>query len=466
MADLYRVRLTALLGVLLLAVAMFFPVPAKAAIITQYCTTVVGACGASLGWYISKAEACGAHFNDAKARTSPLTGSRLDAALPSCKYCVSGSGGDNFCLNPANAFFAPYGSRVVGTADASACDAMAGKSAGETVWKGKLQDAPIYFCDGADGAPASGLPAKPHCAFVIQSGGSFSVTFNGVSESLGVGKYTGEACAMTVDGDGIGATPSTAKSSTGTGVPGETSAVSGSGCKGFLGTVNGVVVCIPADNTSGSVTSSTTAGTTTSSTGSTTSVVTKNTTTCDAATCTTTTVTTTTPTGGTPTTSGSTTAQSKSEFCKANPLNPSCADASSGEGTSTVSTFGGSCVTETFACEGDAAMCATAKATNLLNCSLHTDKLAPEVVTYNDSKAAGTATGIQSTTVAISESSFDTTNSLNVSASCITDRTVVVSGKSITLPFSSICPYLGWLGNLLLAVSFLSAIVIVGKPSS
>jgi len=78
--------------------------------------------------------------------------------------------------------------------------------------------------------------------------------------------------------------------------------------------------------------------------------------------------------------------------------------------------------------------------------------------------AASTGTGLTSETFGISSGSFDQTNLLAAGAG-MSDRTVTISGlgwsKVVTLPFSTINPYLAYIGNLLVSVAMLLAMRIV-----
>jgi hypothetical protein len=106
-------------------------------------------------------------------------------------------------------------------------------------------------------------------------------------------------------------------------------------------------------------------------------------------------------------------------------------------------------------------LCAAAKGVWEQKCAL-VDATSTERTLYEQIKA-GTASGgtLGTSTVAISSSSFSTVNALGVAGACIADRNLVVWGHSVTLSFSSVCPYLAYLGILLQAVSFLVAMAIV-----
>lgn len=275
--------------------------------------------------------------------------------------------------------------------------------------------------------------------------------------------YTGMPCTVG------GATPSPGTvtgSGTGTGtvtVPLLTEDKAGK-CPG---TVNGVEVWVTCDK-------SMTPGTYTTTTfevtpdGTKTYTVTGGTvTTCTNGVCTTVSTTTTTVTvtpsaGGigssTTTVSGGTSTGSLSGFCD-QPGNSSLAICE-GEGA-----FGGACNTG-FSCTGDAVLCATAKATNEQKCLL--SKESDEGTLYNSVKTNTTTTGIGTETIAINASSFDQSNALGVS-SCIPDKTITIAmsnfSKTLTLPFSVLCPYLEQLGNVLVAVAMLGAMFIVFRRS-
>jgi hypothetical protein len=237
----------------------------------------------------------------------------------------------------------------------------------------------------------------------------------------------------------------------------------------FKGSVNGVDVCIAPVPDNG-VTTRSTSGTGTVTTslpnGNTdTTGITKETT-CTGSTCTTTTHSTTTTTTGTGTFSQTTSSvgtTDKGTFCQQNPRDANCTGGGGGGGTGdgVDSTFGGSC-TQEFTCSGDAVMCAIAKADNQQKCAL-IDKVSTESQLYDSVKATGSTSGLTTSTTALSSSSFDSSNALGVSASCITDRSVTVWGTSVSLPFSQVCGTLGQLGSLLLAISYLSAFAIVAR---
>lgn len=266
------------------------------------------------------------------------------------------------------------------------------------------------------------------------------------------GTYGGDKCLAATTPGGSATVPSGTETTKTT----ADKSVCPAGQEGFI---NGVKTCVPFDTNTPTQTEKTDVKTDTGSDGTITQTktVTKND--CAAGNCTVTTVVTVTvtpPGGGTPTTTtsaGTPTTGSKDGFCASNPKAKEC---SGGVGSS----FGGSCV-QGFVCDGDAALCAVAKATNATNCLL--DKDSAESALYKATVAAGTGTGIASSTVGISSSSFDSSNALGVGGACITDLTVTVMSKTIVLPLASICTHLATLGTLLLGLSWLIAISIVGR---
>jgi hypothetical protein len=108
-------------------------------------------------------------------------------------------------------------------------------------------------------------------------------------------------------------------------------------------------------------------------------------------------------------------------------------------------------------------MCAAAKGVWDQKCALVDGPANSVERDLYTASAGSTATGIVTSSVALSSSSFDQSNALGVSASCTLDKTLTVWGTSVTLPFSQICGSLGMLGNVLLAIGFLLAIRIVGR---
>jgi hypothetical protein len=274
----------------------------------------------------------------------------------------------------------------------------------------------------------------------------------GISETEGNIAYTGGTCVYN---------PSA----------GDTTSSYPDECKGgAYGQVNGINTCIPYDpnknvvestkatnqTVTGTVTPSTPGGTGTTSTGTTTTTTTEGTK-CDGGQCTTTQNGTKANADGTTTTFTTTTTMTMSDYCKDHPTEELCKAADKGS-------FTGSC-SSGFSCSGDAVQCAQARAAYDLKCTLvdgPNGSSSVEKALY-EASAGATGTGIVTSAVALSSSSFDQSNALGVGASCALDKTITVRGTVVTLPFSQVCSSLAMMGNVLLAVGFLLAIRIVGR---
>lgn len=250
---------------------------------------------------------------------------------------------------------------------------------------------------------------------------------------------------------------------------------------GFPGTVNGIETCVPYSGQNGvGVSGGTT--TTTNPDGSVTTTTTQAQTSCTGASCTTTTTTTTTTGGGTPSTTTTSTTTTRNEFCRNNPIDPVCTgSATGGVGTGDgngegngfckenpgspickQSSFSGSCAAS-FVCDGDAIQCAIAKEQHIRACKMFDDP-SPESQLYEANKGKeGNQTGDNPNNETVSLTGrIDTSDALGGGA-CIPDLNVTVWGQSFTLPFSTICPSLAMLGNLLVAVSMLLSARIVTR---
>ena len=144
------------------------------------------------------------------------------------------------------------------------------------------------------------------------------------------------------------------------------------------------------------------------------------------------------------------------DFCKRNPQAAMCKNQFD-------STFVGACGAPPV-CTGDAVMCAIAAATHKQECNWNPGASAESAV-YDLAKSK---TGDQTTslpgnsTVAIGPTSFSQTELLGA-ASGMQDRNITVMGRAIVLPFSIINPWLGHLGMVLQAVTFLLCLRIVTR---
>lgn len=394
--------------------------------VTQYSGTISfngGACG-DIRYTSTKGDCCGGSFPASNFSETSYTcpiGSTQSGAAPnvSCS-CDTGFAeiGGNSCKN-------------LTTANVDNCNTVV---AGLNFVGGPL----VHF----------GGPGLTACF------GGFVVGGNGSASGGGQTELYGPFTCKTTDASNCTPVPKPS-TTTVTCKPGE-----------FPGTVNGIQVCSPSSITNSmeapKVTTSTPSSTGTGAVTPTTSpdappgtVSQTTSTTCSGTSCSTTT--TFTGTNGTPL-GAKTVDTPKPNFCVENPEFSGCKKPVPND-------FSGNC--GSFTSTGDAALGAIAKAVNETKCKFF-DTASDESNAYAAARianAAGSGSGLASSTVAISASSFDTTNALGVAASCITDLSITVMSKTVSLPLSMICPYLVILGNVMLALSFLSAAVIVGKPT-
>lgn len=318
-------------------------------------------------------------------------------------------------------------------------------SAGRWAWQGATSG--IYICD--TGIP-SGDSANPYCLVVTQRDISYQV--DGQWQTSGPGKYTGGKCNGAANGNGQFTAPINSAP-----VPDSDSATRPTPeCDGYFGQVNGVPTCVPKSGVDGIASTPTTSTSTTSSPSGTSSQSITKTTICEAGACNTTTVTTTIQ-NGTSSTVTNVTSKPIGEFCAENPKDKACGG-SGGPGLGeSEGSFGGTCQAD-FSCTGDAVSCAVALATNKLRCAFEATTAARGP--YTSAVASGTPT-LPNQEVEVSNSLFDTSDALGAAAVGVQDKTVTVMGTSVTLPFSTINPYLEMLGNLIVGISFLLAIRIL-----
>lgn len=233
---------------------------------------------------------------------------------------------------------------------------------------------------------------------------------------------------------------------------------------GFGGEVNGVEVCVKDEGTN--VVKSEKKTETKNPDGSTDKVTEK--TTCQGKTCTTEKTTTNTPSGGGSSTvvNNSTVVQSKEDYCKSSANSSQCNSSANGEKDGKGGSFGGSCETG-FACEGDALQCAIARDQHKRNCQMFDDKI-PESRLYDSEVAKGSGRDVTKDLPGNTE--MDVSGKLSSEdvlggGRCIGDLNVQVWRTSVSLPFSNICPSLGYLGWVLIAVCSLAAFRIVSGTS-
>lgn len=120
--------------------------------------------------------------------------------------------------------------------------------------------------------------------------------------------------------------------------------------------------------------------------------------------------------------------------------------------------FGGNCESG-FSCEGDAIQCAIAKQQHIRACQLF-DNESAESKLYNEEKAKDKNRDVTKDlpgNETIDIGSKLRSDNLLGGATCISDLSVTVVGFSVTLPMSKVCPVLGYLGWILVAVASLAA---------
>ncbi|RST50549.1 hypothetical protein [Variovorax sp. DXTD-1] len=250
------------------------------------------------------------------------------------------------------------------------------------------------------------------------------------------------------------------------------------------GTVNGTRICAPVGPDTGTSTPAPGSGTTTTnnSDGSSTTSTTTGRTECKNGQCTTTTNNTTTTinapgngtcpagqTSGTTTVNGesrttctgtatSASTGSQSGFCEKNPKDKQCG----GDGADT--SFGGSCASGFKAVSDDAVLNAMAEEQHKRNCEvMRTDTEPSTWVTAEGQKTDNAMKdNPNNSTVSIGPGNFDTSDALG-GGGCNLNKTVVVRGYSVALPFNVLCDPLAVLGQILVAVSLLLAARIVTR---
>lgn len=386
---------------------------------------------------------------------------------------VAGGGGCDFRITDSGTYsglvtapFLSVPSCTGGGGSSGVNNCKSGASAGRwqvPVASGQSYGAARYLCDGES---PSGNSDGSVCVVKVEP------TLGAGGFAYGDGVFTGAASKMS-ECTGTGGTGGTADDPlSGNRTPPVEGEPAPTPCKAgeAPGSVNGITKCYPAGSTGQPVTTTDDKRTTTTPpaggasaptapndagnigapqcVGTQCTTSTKSETTCIGDKCTTTATTTTTTTdanGNTTTKTGSTTTTgSKGGFCAENPNSEQCKTGS----------FGGSC-SAAFSCDGDAVMCAIALDQHKRNCTLFETPSA-ESSLYDAEK---NKEGSQATDEAksIGSGSFDTTDAIGGGSGCITDKAVTVMGKTFMVPFSSVCPSLALIGNVMLVVSFLLA---------
>lgn len=212
------------------------------------------------------------------------------------------------------------------------------------------------------------------------------------------------------------------------------------------GTIAGVASCVK--NTSDTKTEGKTE---TAADGSQSKTTIKTETKCEGNTCVTTTTTAKENADGSSTTTGtSTKSESRDAYCAQNPRSTQCGDSESA--------WGGSC-SAGFTCSGDPVQCAQARAAWGQKCAFDVDPQ-HSVVSEGRSAVAGTGSPVGdrqtfSVAAAIQGRAYGPTSG------CLSDESIYLLGREITIPWSKLCPYLnmlGWGGN---AVTFVYAMLLV-----
>lgn len=185
-------------------------------------------------------------------------------------------------------------------------------------------------------------------------------------------------------------------------------------------------------------------------------------TTCKGNVCTTEKTTTTTTNNNTSSSSSTTKTESREDYCKANANAAQC----KGEDDKDKGKFGGSC-SAGFTCEGDVLQCAIAKDQHRRNCQMFDDKTT-ESQLYDSENAKGSNRDVTKDLPGNTE--VDVSGKLSSEdvlggGRCIADLSVQVWRSSVVLPFSKVCPSLGYLGWVLVSVCSLAAFRIVSGPS-
>lgn len=133
---------------------------------------------------------------------------------------------------------------------------------------------------------------------------------------------------------------------------------------------------------------------------------------------------------------------------------------SGGNGKGGEGAFGGSCANG-FTCSGDALLCALSYEQHWRNCRLYdfpTDE--SKLYTREKGKEGNRTTDLPGNESVDVTGRIDSSDAIG-GGSCIADVNVTIMGKTATLPFSMLCPYLAMLGNILVAVAMLLAARII-----
>ena len=147
----------------------------------------------------------------------------------------------------------------------------------------------------------------------------------------------------------------------------------------------------------------------------------------------------------------------KGTLCAKTPENKVCVTASG--------SWQGNCDSG-FQGKGDPVLVAMAKEVHVQNCLLNKPTAESDLYGLESGKAGDRTVDLPGNeTVNVGSGQFDASDAIG-GASCISDRTVVVWGRSVVLPFSDVCPALDYLRNILLAISwFTAAGIVIGRKT-
>lgn len=169
--------------------------------------------------------------------------------------------------------------------------------------------------------------------------------------------------------------------------------------------------------------------------------------------------------GGNVVSTGVTTTQSdKRSFCEENPSSAIC--------TQKRASGGGTC-SAAPTCEGDAIECAILEQSWRTRCALSLDPAHPEtagMVELGHLVASGAdplAASMPWSSQQRAANTIDMSGVINQTemfgASCLPDLSFSVAGNAFSIPLGVTCTYLGYIGNLFVMVSLVSAVMIIGR---
>ncbi|KGG93562.1 hypothetical protein P245_10285 [Comamonas thiooxydans] len=172
--------------------------------------------------------------------------------------------------------------------------------------------------------------------------------------------------------------------------------------------------------------------------------------------------------------------QDKAGFCKENADkcdgkgNPGVTggtgskNGSGGEDDEEKGSFGGSCEAG-FTCEGDAIQCAIAKKQHMTACTLEdTQNEFYQLFNQNKNKTGNVTEGLpgNKSENILSRISGIGDDFLGSGAACPADRTIAFGFGEVTIPYSTLCPYLELMGRILVVLAALSGASIIIKRES